>query len=337
MRTNKNNGAALISALFITAICAIIATALALSGSVIIRTGELVKSADQGYLNLQSIQDWARHQINLFNAQWAGLQGSAPGSLRPMTWRLQSFKLDNKTLSAEIFDAQGRYNLNNLVDSANQPQFAALIMAVSPDVSQKQAYAIAQAVTDWMTKGDLDKVYLKQKPAYRAPRHPMADKTELRLVEGVSAALYKKLSAYIVALPVSSSVNTASSTGNVSNPNESQSDGAVSSSTTLINLNGATWPIFMSLSPGLTEDKAKALVACRKRNRYFTSVDAFASACENTLGVKPISNLTTHSQYYLLKSVAVKEQVALHLDSLLMSQVDKRNKITVKVIWQSFY
>ncbi len=332
-RHHSNGGGALISALFITAICAIIATALAVRGGVLIREGELVKNGDQTYLNLQRVQDWARDQIKVFVSQWVGLQGKPPATLRQMRWQFDHVKMGNKTVSGAIFDAQAHYNLNNLVLTASQPQFAALVMAVAPAVPQKKAYQLAQAITDWMTKGKLDTIYLKRKPAYRAPKHQMADKTELRLVAGMSAALYQKLSPYIVALPVQ--VSATSTVGTTSG----SSDQAQTAKLTAININSASWPVWMAVVPNLREEKAKALVACRKRYRYFTNSSDFTRECAQPLGISIPSSviLTAHSQYYLFDSEAVGRKIAIHFNSLLMSEVVKNNKIVVNIIRQSFY
>ena len=343
-----NAGGALISALFITAICAIIATALAIRGGVVIRNGELVLNADRAYINLQNAQYWARHQVQQFESQWVGLQGRAPETLRPLQKHFPTVKIAKEKMSGDIVDAQGLYNLNNLIFTASQPQFAALIVTVSPETAMKQAKTIAQAVTDWMTTGKLDQYYLKQKPAYRAPRHQMADKTELRLVDGVSADLYHKLSPYVVALPIqkigmaSSGMQSASSKPQQKKSAHTTKRNASGQSTakpTPINLNGATWPVFIAVAPKLTIRQAKSLVACRKRFRYFTTVDAFQKNCETPLNISGISKkaLTTHSQFYLFKSASTAGTSVIHMNSLLMSQLMKHNKLQVNIVWQCFY
>ena len=52
----RNHGGALISALFITALAVVLATALAVQQRLMIHEGNLVMHADQNYLNLQSMQ-----------------------------------------------------------------------------------------------------------------------------------------------------------------------------------------------------------------------------------------------------------------------------------------
>lgn len=325
-------GGALISALFITAICAIIATALAVRGRLIIHEGELVKSADQSYLNLQNVQDWARYQVNQYLLQWVALQGRTPAQLRPMEWRFQQVTMGNKKVSAQILDAQGRYNLNDLVYTANEPQFVTLLMTVDPQVTQKLAVQIAQAITDWMTKGALDSVYLKESPAYRAPRRQMADATELRLVAGVTAAIYQKIKPYVIALPVKapSGSGTSQQTSGGQQP-------VVTNVRTPININSASWPVLMTLDSKLTAVQAQGLEACRKRFNYFTSVGAFTSDCLTPMGLSTLNNLITHSQYYLLESVATEGDLSIHLNSLLMSELLKNNTLKIDIVWQAFY
>lgn len=338
-RILNKKGGALISALFITALAAIIATALAMRGRLIIHEGELVKAADQSYLNLQNVQYWAADQVEKYLSQWTALRGQNPAALRNMKWTFREKTSDNKLVTGKLFDAQGRYNLNNLVYSANAPHFAALILAVDKDITEKEAMSIAQSCTDWMTKGALDTAYASENPPYRASRHQMVDVTELRLIAGMTHSLYEKLKPYIVVLPIK--VKKVS-TSNAEAPSGSAGSGGSGQVTSVaqqtpIDINSASWPVFLAVNPKLTVVQAESLESCRIRHHYFTSVSAFMSACVNNGISLNQSALVSHSSYYLLESESIGNGVDIHLNSLLVSMINKRNKLEIKVVWQAFY
>ncbi len=54
---------------------------------------------------------------------------------------------------------------------------------------------------------ELQSWYLKQKPAYQPARQPMSSLSELRLVKGVSAKIYRKLEPYVTVLPDATPIN----------------------------------------------------------------------------------------------------------------------------------
>lgn len=327
-----NRGSALISALFITALAAIIAVSLAVRGRLIIHEGELVKNADQTYLNLQSLQFWAKNQIYNFLSQWTQAQGQSPATLHPMEWSFGGVRVGDQKVTADIIDAQGRFNINDLQYLANQPRFVSLLMAVEPTVTQKQATQIAQSITDWMTKGALDPVYLKANPPYRASKNILFDVSELRMIYGITADIYQHLLPYIIALPE----NKAPAAQQVQSTDPSQP--LPPSAQTMVNINSAQWPVLLTVNPQLKPEQAQNLEACRKQFGYFTSIDQFNSVCKQQTGLPSLNgNLTTHSDFYLLKSVAQNDEVMIHFDSLLVSSLTKTNKLEVKVVWQSFY
>ena len=71
-----HNGGALISALFITAVAAMLATALAVSQRFLIHEEQMITRADHLYLQLQGEQALASEVIINYELQWSGAQNS---------------------------------------------------------------------------------------------------------------------------------------------------------------------------------------------------------------------------------------------------------------------
>jgi general secretion pathway protein K len=164
--------------------------------------------------------------------------------------------LDGGALQGRLIDLQGRFNLNNLSGSdvdAAQEQFQRLIELVA-DTDQITARTIAASTRDWLDAdinptlpdGAEDDYYLGLNPAYRTANTLMASASELRLVKGVTPAIYAALQPYICALP----------------------------QLTAINVNTAPAPILATLAPELPASTGEALVESRA-DEPWESIDAF--------------------------------------------------------------
>jgi len=126
------------------------------------------------------------------------------------------FDVEGGTLSIQIHDLDGRFNLNSVTaaeGSKSLGRFKTMLESVGVDP------AIADRWRDWIDAdsestgfGAEDNYYLGLPNPYRAANRPAADASELRLLEGVDAAVYHLLEANVVALPVDSArtnINTA--------------------------------------------------------------------------------------------------------------------------------
>lgn len=294
----QSRGGALISAIFITAIAAIIATALAVQQRLLIYEGELVIRSDQVYLNLQSMQYAAKLAV----------EKSANGAL-PLKTPLPTIKINKMVLSGTIDDEQGKFNLNDLTNAVNQPRFVALLQAVMPQISTEKAYDIAKAITAWLTNNSQDAYYLTLNPPYRAPQTAMADISELHLVEGITPNIFSALEPYVTALPVS---NTA------------------------INVNSASLPVLLTTSANLNLSKAENIIACRKQYGGFTDIATFIANCVKPQGISTLNNITTSSTYFLARTQAKYANHIALLSSLLVTQIQKDNTLKGDTVWQSF-
>lgn len=115
-------------------------------------------------------------------------------------------------ISASMRDLNGCLNLNNLT-LTDQPVWRErldnLLVALELDPS------LAGAIVDWLDSdtniddegGAEDNAYLAQPVPYRTGNRVFAHISELRLVRGVSSAVYARLSPEVCALPPGTSIN----------------------------------------------------------------------------------------------------------------------------------
>lgn len=184
---NKQKGAVLISALFITALSVIIATALILSQRLLIHRAALVMGSDSMYLALQGVQDWAENVI----LQHSDLQ-------QTKSFHLQ---LNGIQLTGKIYAEQGLFNINALASSRHFSHFVRLLRAVMPTISTQRANIIANNINQWLVPSNSDNYYLHLKPSRRAGHHLMVNISELRDVRDITPAIFTALKPYITALP----------------------------------------------------------------------------------------------------------------------------------------
>ncbi|WP_432455690.1 type II secretion system minor pseudopilin GspK [Agarivorans sp. QJM3NY_29] len=134
------------------------------------------------------------------------------------------FPVEDSVIKGSIHDLQACFNLNALGQpnkTDGQPpkvaaQFTGLLVALGVDAYL--AEQITDATRDWidadtipLAQGAEDGVYEGLIPPYLPANMPMVERSEFRAVYGVNAAIYRKVSPYICALPQSTlaiNVNT---------------------------------------------------------------------------------------------------------------------------------
>ncbi len=314
IKRNRQHASALLMALFITAIAAIMATAVIYKFRILVHLATLNTVSSQSYLYLVGVMDQAENDISLYANSWAqNPQADAPNLTVPKQIGPQTF--NTVSLEATITDAQGLYNINNLASPNNQLSFISLLRYVLPKMTQQQATELAEYITDWLAPGNAsDQLYARLSPPYRAAHRPMQDISELRQVAGVTPEIYMALSPYIVALP-------------------SQDDQALQ--TTPININSAPPAVLLTLSPLMTLAKAQSLYECRRGHGVFFSTADYNRICAAPLGLGALNNITTQSNYFLVKSSATTTTQQVLLSALISTQEDENTKQrTAYAIWQ---
>lgn len=296
-------GSALITALLITAIAATIATMLIMREQSLIQQTQLIFNADRAYSNLQGVEDWAIATLGKNNS-------GQLAEIFPITMPTTTFR--GAQISGVIQDQLGLFNLNSLVSANNQQPFIRLLKAAVPKMNDKLALDIAIAITHWVTPSNADEIYLKQSPPYRASHQLMVNVSELRLVAGISPAIYQKLAPFVTTLPTTDNA---------------------------ININSAPLPVLMSLA-SMNNEQANALLQCREQRRVFTNIAEFKNICSNQANITftPGIKLVTSSDYFLLHGYVKLNKQQLGITSLLQRAISTKGKtqtIQVNVLWQS--
>lgn len=211
-------------------------------------------------------------------------------------------------ISSTIYDLQSRFNLNNLTDKKAQLQFMRLIKLVNPNLSQEKVADIVKATIDWITpaaqQSEFAKYYLSLPQPYRAANRPMTNASELRLVKGVTPAIYQTLRPYIVALPTA----------------------------TKINLQTATAPVLASLSDKVSLQDALAIMQLRSDKPLNLNPESYGLDVLKT-GRFPMDDIVTESQYFLVETNVTMDDDTILIYTLL-SRDAKNGKASVSILGQ---
>jgi general secretion pathway protein K len=236
----SERGVALLSALLVVALATImLAMLLDSAEGELARTRNLMRGA-QGDQYALGLEAWA---IDLLRRDAAEGGGSTGSDDRDEMWAapLPSTPVPGGTVRGRMHDLNGCLDLNALVDRNGQPvstkveRLRRLLLTVklNPD--------LADAIVDWLdpdfgpsTHGAEDQLYLIANPGYRAANRAFAHLSELRQVRGIDRAAYAALAPHVCALPVTSPPSP-------------------------LNVNTATVPVLMSLSPAITQAVAERL------------------------------------------------------------------------------
>lgn len=220
---------------------------------------------------------------------------------------LPPLPIDGGSVDGALIDLQGRFNLNNLVDSGGNTdpvaveQLALLLSALELD--RRWAGLIA----DWIDSdinpnfpdGAEDSSYLSQVPPYRSPNTLITSTSELMALPEMTLDIYQVLSPHVAALP----------------------------SGTAINVNTATVPVLMSLSADLTAADAASIQEDRPEDGYET-----VSELENVLPENVTAPLTVSSRYFRL---AVRVNIG-SAEVTMYSLLEREGSAVVRTLLRSF-
>jgi general secretion pathway protein K len=212
----RQRGVALVTAILIVAIVTAVAAKIAFAHQVWFRQMEnvsdrgatdLLRRAALHWASVALLDDASQNSIDHLGEPWA--QG------------LPVLPVEGGAIKVTIEDAQGRFNLNNLVQN-NQPSPGDVAIFQRLLVQLKLDPFLANAVLDWIDTdsnvtspgGAEDVDYLTLKTPYRAANQPFTSVEELRLVKGFDAKTVLTLLPFVTVLPAGArtaiNVNTAS-------------------------------------------------------------------------------------------------------------------------------
>lgn len=205
---HTQQGLALITAVLVVAIVATIAATLALGEQVWLRQvqnladraqAESLRQAALNYAAILLTRDGTQNKTDHLGELWA----------KP----LPPLPVEDGMIVFAVSDAQGRFNLNNLVRNG-QPSPADIAMFQTLLRSQGLDPGLSDTLRDWLDPdstvsagGAEDMEYLSLPQPYLAANQLLQSVDELRLVKGFSAKAVDKLRPYVTALPGPTNVN----------------------------------------------------------------------------------------------------------------------------------
>ena len=205
---SRQRGLALITAMLVVAIAATTAAYLSLDQQIWSRQAQNLTDRAQAEVVRAGALEWAitilakdarDSQSDDLNEDWAE-------ALPPLA-------VEGGQVMGSIIDAQGKFNLNNLVRSGNPSPpdigtFRHLLQSLGIDPN------LTDAVIDWIdadsnasAAGAEDIDYLQLPTPYRAANQPLQSVEELRLVRGFTREMVEKLQPFVTALPQPTEIN----------------------------------------------------------------------------------------------------------------------------------
>ena len=304
---HKQEGAALLSALFITAIAAIIAVALAMQDRLLINQAQTVRDVNSNYLAMQGIQDWALANLT----KYARLSDKQKKEFfMPMVF--PKLQYQGRTLTGELLDQQALFNINDLRDPKQQWRFVKLLHVLMPDLPRQQAWQLATAMTDWILSANVNGYYLHLKSPYRSARQPFVNIKELHQVRGMTQSIWQHLQPYITALPVKEAKSLP------------------------LNINHVSAVVLQTSEQRLTLNQAQLIVNCVRQHRGFHDAAEFNKLCVQTPLHRPaLTGIDTTSQYYILSAKAYTPKDQAQQTSLL-EMVETGPKAKAQIVWQYY-
>lgn len=298
--SHKQNGAALVIALVIVAIATIIATSLMWDNHLDRRRVATQIYGGQALAYAVGVEDWAKLILQRDEREADHL--GEPWAMQGVT-----FPVDGGVIRGQLFDLQGRFNINNLlnpgtlaIDEQQLEIFGRLIDSLGLDP------ALKETLRDWIDpdnqpqgfSGAEDDAYLRQTPAYRTANGPIASVSELRLVAGMTPEQFQVLRPFITALPPQTDVNA-----------------------TLVNLNTAPPELITALSAEFTAEDAALIVEYREQGGIRNMQDL-----GNVITGKPLPDqfAGVQSSHFLLEASVIVGSTRMNLYSVLRRDANGR-------------
>jgi general secretion pathway protein K len=215
----RQRGVALIMAVVMVALATILAVRLAKEGALDQRRTAAALVLEQSRQYAIGAEAWAG-QILRADSDEGGTDDFSEAWAQPVP----PLPIEGGSLSGQLEDMQGRFNLNSLVkaDGTADPdaieRFERLLERLG--IERKWARLLA----DWLDAdtvpdfqvGAEDGVYLAQQPQYRAANGAITTTSELFALPGFSVQEYRRLEPHVAALPVDvRQVNLCTATGPV--------------------------------------------------------------------------------------------------------------------------
>lgn len=285
IRRIHQRGVALIIAMTILALGASITAAMLWQRGLALDRVKLVLYQQQAYQYDLGAEAWVERI--LFRSR------GKPDTLgSPWAQHLPPLPVTGGALQGSVVDLQGRFNLNNLRGHNGKIDPRALavlkrlltVLGINPNITH--------AIADWEDAnassgapgGAESGYYATLDPPYAPANGPFVSITTLRLVKGITPAIYARLAPYVSALPIP----------------------------TPVNINTASAPVIAAVVPGLGLSRAEAIVRRRSKNG-FSSISRFQDLTQRKIAWP----LALRSRFFLLRVTTTIGTTRLSLYSVI--------------------
>ncbi len=290
MRTvaKRQRGVALITALLISVLISILTYNLAFESTMDARRTMSLLYRDQALQVALGAESWIAAILaeDLINSESDHL-GEIWASDLP------GLPIDGGTVTGEIVDLQGRFNVNNLIDSSGEvdelyfEQFRRLLASLEIDPR------FAGIAADWIDPdqepafpdGAEDGIYTGLTPPYRPANLALSNVSELAALEGMDPITFRVLEPHITALP----------------------------GRTSLNVNTATPAVLQSLDENFSATDVESLLAEREGAGFADFQGTFSTLISEEM----LAELSDSTAYFQLKVVVQIATVRLTLFSIL--------------------
>lgn len=301
---NKQRGVVIVLTLFIMAIVATMAyIMLARLQRDTYRT-RLILNNIQAEFYAQGSIAWA---IDTLRENW--LKQKPDRIIDPLPITSPENEMQGYKIQSIIYDAEARFNINNLKESQAQEAFTRLLTMLDPTLNENQIKALILAIVDWISPNDnqnkYSEYYTTLKLPYRAAHRPMVTISELNLVKGMNSKLFHLLKPYLIALPEK----------------------------TVMNVQTAPPLLLAAFDSNISLDAAKIIAEARKDKPFlqpqsFSELDIVKNRGINSEKITVVSN------YFLVETHVNIEQQKVVLFTLLERSTREGNA-EIRLIWQS--
>jgi general secretion pathway protein K len=280
-QAKKQQGVAIITALLIVAIATTISITISTRLQLDIRrTGNLI-AQDQAQFYILAAEEWSQRILR------QDKKDSETDSLdEGWATELPPLPVDGGSIQGTLTDLQSCININSLItenvpNEINKARLTQLFNLLGVTGSA------TQAITDWIDadlettnpNGAEDGYYLNLENPYRTANTPLLSISELRLIKGFEdSETYNKIKPYLCAY-----INTGGASP--------------------ININTASAEVLQSLSADMPSDMASEIIEHRGEEP-FKNIKEFTSFSKLGTIIKNVENLSTSSNYFLLRTQA---------------------------------
>jgi general secretion pathway protein K len=200
----KQKGVALFITLLVVTIATLLATEIWFNNTLDISRQSNNRASYQANHYAKGMVLWAKDVLRQDHIENSSFDNRSD----PWNQTIAGIELEDAVLSGKLIDLDSKFNLNNLViQDKDHPQsqayFKRLLVNLELDPN------LADKIIDWLDtdpfprpNGAEDSLYLSKRPSYRNAGQHFMHISELKLVDGITDAIYQRLKSFVTVLPI---------------------------------------------------------------------------------------------------------------------------------------